>query len=221
MIHYRTKHDARSSHQQIVRIIKQIHQDPILDVGSAQGMLGQALLGTGLTMDAIEPDIRWAQAARPFYRTVYNSTIESVSLPPAPYRVIVCGDVLEHLADPAAALLRLRHAASSDAVFIISVPNIAHLSVRLLLLVGLFPRMESGILDKTHLQFFTRATAMAMLARSGLKVRAVYATPVPLEQVALPGIINAIGGVFQRVAVRMLPTLFAYQWIFIADGTDA
>jgi 2-polyprenyl-3-methyl-5-hydroxy-6-metoxy-1,4-benzoquinol methylase len=221
MIHYREKYDSQSSHQQIVRIVKRIQKAPILDVGSAQGMLGQGLLGTGLTIDAIEPDARWAQAAQSFYRTVYNSTIESFCILPSHYRVIVCADVLEHLADPATALLRLRQSAGGDATFIISVPNTAHLSIRLLLLAGFFPRMESGILDKTHLQFFTRKTALAMLSRCGLTVREVHATPVPLEQLPLPQIVNAIGGLLQRVAVRLLPSVFAYQWIFIAEGTDA
>jgi 2-polyprenyl-3-methyl-5-hydroxy-6-metoxy-1,4-benzoquinol methylase len=221
MIHYRTKHDVQSSHQQIARLIKQMHEAPILDAGSAQGMLGQALMGTDLTIDAIEPDPRWSEAARPFYRTMYNARIEDASLPPTHYRVVVCGDVLEHLVDPTAALLRLRRAAASDATFIISMPNVAHISVRLLLLAGYFPRMEWGILDKTHLQFFTRATATAMLASAGLKVHQTLVTPVPLERIALPAILNSIGDLCQRAALRLFPSVFTYQWIFIAKGTDA
>jgi 2-polyprenyl-3-methyl-5-hydroxy-6-metoxy-1,4-benzoquinol methylase len=221
MIHYRAKHDAQSSHQQIVRIIKQMNAGPILDVGSAQGMLGQALAGSGLVIDAIEPDARWAEAARPFYRTVHYCTIEAASLPPSEYRAIVCADVLEHLPDPASALARLRQSATGDAVFIISLPNVAHLSIRLLLLAGSFPRMERGILDKTHLQFFTRSTAMAMLSAAGLQVKQVRATPVPLEQITASRMVNAVGGLFQRAAVRLLPTLFAFQWIFVAEGKNA
>jgi 2-polyprenyl-3-methyl-5-hydroxy-6-metoxy-1,4-benzoquinol methylase len=221
MIHYHTKHDAQSSHQQIVRMIQHLNAGPMLDVGSAQGMLGKALQESGMIADAVEPDPQWAEAAKPFYRTVYNATIESVSLTPRQYRIVVCADVLEHLADPAGALIKLRDAATPDATFIISVPNIAHLSVRLMLLAGSFPRMERGILDKTHLQFFTRATAAQMLSRSGLKIREIRATPVPIEQTTSAALINAGGGMFQRVAVGLLPTLFAYQWIFIAEGADA
>ena len=64
---------------------------------------------------------------------------------------------------------RLREAATEDATFIISVPNVAHMAVRLMLLFGYFPKMERGILDRTHLQFFTKDTAVQMLAQGGTR----------------------------------------------------
>jgi 2-polyprenyl-3-methyl-5-hydroxy-6-metoxy-1,4-benzoquinol methylase len=220
MIHYRTKHDPLSSHQQIARTIKQLHRDPILDVGSAQGILGQNLNGSGLIVDAIEPDPQCADAAQPFYRSVHRTKVEIDSLAREHYRIIVCGDVLEHLADPIAALRRLRDAATKDATFIISVPNVAHLSIRLLLLAGSFPRMNAGILDKTHLQFFTRATARSMLSSAGLTVRKVIATPVPVEQITSSRILNFIGRLVQRPLIFLRPTMFAFQWIFIAEPNN-
>jgi 2-polyprenyl-3-methyl-5-hydroxy-6-metoxy-1,4-benzoquinol methylase len=220
MIHYRTKQDAQSSHQQILRIVKQLNASPILDVGSAQGMLGENLIGSGLHIDAIEPHPQWAHAATAFYRTVHNCTIESAPLEPGQYRCIVCADVLEHLADPISALGRLRASAMPGATFIVSVPNVAHLSVRLLLLAGLFPRMERGILDRTHLQFFTRATATAMLERAGLSVRSVSATPVPIEQITQSKALNIGGGLLQRAMIRLMPALFAFQWVFVAKEKE-
>ena len=75
--------------------------------------------------------------------------------------------MLEHTPDPVAVLKQLREAATDDATFIISVPNVAHLAVRLMLLFGKFPKMERGILDRTHLQFFTKDTALDMLQGGG------------------------------------------------------
>ena len=159
MHHYHLHRDPRSSHQQIIAHVLRLRRQPVLDVGAAQGILGRLLEGSGLAIDAVEPHPQWAQDARPFYRRVFNDTIENAPLPEHTYEVVLCGDVLEHTVDPVAVLRRLTRAATDDAVFIISLPNVAHLAVRMMLLFGRFPRMEKGILDKTHLHFFTRDTA--------------------------------------------------------------
>ena len=67
MLHYRSHRDPKSSHQQILQHVRRLKQSPILDVGAAQGMLGQAWPGSGLTLDAIEINEEWANLARPYY----------------------------------------------------------------------------------------------------------------------------------------------------------
>src|SRR5205823_7166679 len=99
------------------------------------------------------------------------------------FDAIVCADVLEHLRDPAAALAAVRHALAPDGEVVISIPNVAHLWVRLSLLAGRFDYAERGILDRTHLRFFTRRTLLALLARAGLAVDELRVTPVPLPLV--------------------------------------
>jgi hypothetical protein len=219
MHHYRPKHDPRSSHGQITRLVREIGRTPVLDVGAAQGMLGQMLAGAKLTIDAIEPHPAWAAEARPHYRNVFNCAIEATNGLPDRYAVVICGDVLEHTADPVAALRKLLTYAADDATFIISLPNVAHLSVRLLLLFGYFPRMSRGILDRTHLHFFTRKTATDALREGGLRVERVSATPAPLEEVWPGGrgtaLFRLAAGV-QNLLVRLLPNAFAYQWVFVA-----
>lgn len=216
---YRLHGDPGSSHQQIARLAREHAKSPLLDVGAAQGIFGQLLASSGLVMDAIEPHPTWAAAARPYYRTLYQSTIDQADLPTGVYRTVVCGDVIEHTADPVAALRRLRAAATCDALFIVSVPNVAHLAVRLLLLCGRFPRMERGILDRTHLQFFTRDSATGLLRDAGLRVERVHTTGVPLEELwpgqrfrTLYGVLSRL----QRIALTLAPRVFAYQWIFVA-----
>lgn len=144
-----------------------------------------------------------------------NSTVESANLPDNTYDCIVCADVLEHLPDPLSTLKRLRQAAKCDAAFIISLPNVAHLAVRTMLLFGRFPKMERGILDKTHLQFFTKDTAKNLLADAGLKPDRTLTTVVPLEDFGNGIFTKSMMGM-QRLAVAALPRLFAMQWIFIA-----
>jgi 2-polyprenyl-3-methyl-5-hydroxy-6-metoxy-1,4-benzoquinol methylase len=211
--------DPRSSHQQITRMVRELNRGPVLDVGAAHGIIGQLLQGSGLPVDAIEPNLAWAQAAERFYRSVYAATIEQADLPRAHYRVIVCGDVLEHTINPLAALAKLRQAATPDAVFIISLPNIAHIAVRLALLFGRFPRMQRGILDRTHLHFFTRDSAEQLLREAGLEVTGVSCTPVPLDTYWRNNRTRPLARLSMRAqhaALVLLPRLFAMQWIFVA-----
>jgi hypothetical protein len=182
-------------------------------------MLGQLMQGSGIAIDAVEPHPVWAARARAFYRTVYDRAIEAAALPPRHYRLVVCADVLEHTADPAAVLKQLRAAATDDAMFVVSLPNVAHLSARLLLLLGRFPQMERGIFDRTHLHFYTRDTAAEMLRAAGLDVVRARPTPVPLEQIwpeqRARGLLRALM-LAQRAGLLLAPTLFGFQWIFVA-----
>jgi len=190
-----------------------------LDVGAAQGILGQLLQGSGLVIDGIEPNTEWAELAKPFYRQFFATTVEGAQLPDGTYDAVVCADVLEHLPDPLTVLKQLVKAAKPGATFFISVPNIAHFSIRLMLLFGYFPKMERGILDRTHLQFLTRDTAAALLESAGLSIENVYATGVPLEEVWKGGedksLFKLIRGC-QNLAVDWMPRLAGFQWIFQA-----
>jgi 2-polyprenyl-3-methyl-5-hydroxy-6-metoxy-1,4-benzoquinol methylase len=220
MHHYRLHRDPRSSHQQILAHVLRLGKQPVLDVGAAQGILGRLAEGSGLVMDAVEPHPEWAEHARPHYRQVFNTTIEAAPLAEKAYRMVLCGDVLEHTADPVAVLKRLRQAATDDATFVVSVPNVAHLAVRMMLLFGNFPKMERGILDKTHLQFFTRDTAEAMLRQAGLKVVSSSATGIPLDEVWRRGekrVAFRAAVRMQHVALDLAPRLFGMQWVFVAE----
>ena len=196
-------------------------------MGAAQGMLGRLLgeeskiedRGSKIEIDAIEPNPEWAEAARPYYRRVMNSTVEAANLVDNTYDCVVCADVLEHLPDPLSTLKRLRKAAKSDAAFIISLPNVAHLAVRTMLLFGRFPKMERGILDKTHLHFFTKDTARDLLAQAGLRVERILTTVVPLEDFG-DGMLMKMAMGMQRLAMAALPRLFAMQWIFVAKTAN-
>lgn len=220
MHHYRPHQDPSSSHGRITRLVRQLNRGPVLDVGAAQGILGQMLADAHLPIDAIEPHADWANSARNHYRHVYNCSIEAANgLPRKLYAVVICGDVLEHTLDPVAALRKLAEHSTDDAAFIISLPNVAHIAVRFLLLLGLFPRMQRGILDKTHLHFFTCRTAIQMLRRAGLRVDRASATPVPLEELWRGGpgnpFFRLVMGI-QKALVWLLPRLFGYQWVFVA-----
>jgi 2-polyprenyl-3-methyl-5-hydroxy-6-metoxy-1,4-benzoquinol methylase len=219
MVHYRLHRDPKSSHQQISRLLRELKPELTLDVGAAQGILGQILQGSGMVIDAVEPHPQWAEHARPYYRTVHACTVEQANLPDKTYDAIVCADVLEHTVDPVSVLMQLRRVAKDDAAFIISLPNVTHMAVRMMLLFGMFPKMERGILDKTHLHFFTRDTAEQMLNKAGLKLEKVSATGVPLDELWKKGegkMLFKTAQRMQHLAVGAMPRLFGFQWVFLA-----
>jgi len=175
-----------------------------------------------LLLDAIEPNADWALHARPLYRRVFDCTVEQAiaqGLAPGGYDAIVCADVLEHVPDPAAVLKALQQAAAPGATFIISVPNVAHIAVRFMLMFGYFPAMDRGILDRTHLHFYTKDTAADMLKSTGLRIEAVYGTGVPLDEVFKRGEgkwwFNLLTR-SQHLALSVAPRLTAMQWVFVA-----
>ncbi len=216
---YELHRDPRSSHQRIARRLRALQAEPILDVGASSGQLGLLLADTGLAMDAIEPDAPSAAEAAPHYRSVQRSTVEDAVLPSATYRAIVCADVLEHLQDPDAQLRRLISSATEDAIIIISVPNVAHVAARLLILAGKFPRHPRGIFDRTHRHFYTRETLIEMVTGVGLEVTSIEVTPVPLEDVwpaRWPYALREAVMRLQAVAGRVAPRLFGFQWVLTA-----
>ena len=204
--------------------MRELRLSPILDVGAAQGMLGHLIAGTGLTIDAIEANADWAEMARPHYRNVWASYVEDAPLEPGAYKLVVCGDVLEHTPDPLGVLKRLCEAASGDAKFIISLPNVAHLAIRTMLLFGKFPKMERGILDRTHLHFFTKDTALDLLRQAGLRAEKVSCTGVPLDELWKTGEGKGLYRVMtkaQHAALAVAPRLFGFQWIILASRAPA
>jgi 2-polyprenyl-3-methyl-5-hydroxy-6-metoxy-1,4-benzoquinol methylase len=224
--HYTLKPDPYSSHRQIAAWLLQTQAGQILqrpaviyDIGCAQGFLGQLLTGANFVLYGMDYDAVAVEAARPFYRAVRPADIEA-ALPPAfPERadVIVLADVLEHTRHPDDCLRRIAQAyAHPGARFVISLPNVAHLYVRLSLLAGRFDYAERGILDRTHLRFFTRATALALLKASQIRVDHVAVTPAPLPLVN-PAFGQGRwlwpGHQFNAWLARLVPTLLGYQVI--------
>jgi 2-polyprenyl-3-methyl-5-hydroxy-6-metoxy-1,4-benzoquinol methylase len=148
----------------------------VIDVGCASGVLGSAIKRQhpGVQVRGVELSSDAAARAREVLDDVYCGSAEN-PLPstwPNPDCVIF-GDVLEHLQDPWRVLRYYRTLMSTGDKVVVSVPNIGHRSVLAGLLRGKFDYMDAGILDRTHLRFFTRASAIALLESSGFKVEQV------------------------------------------------
>lgn len=181
---YRLKDDPHSSHSVILARLGDGRGRRALDVGAADGFLAERLTAQGWSVTALERDPELAARARGRCKEVIVADLESA--PPllrGPFDAIVYGDVLEHLSDPRAALRALDRTLAPGGTVIVSVPNVAHLWMRLSLLIGRFDYADRGILDRTHLRFFTRRTLLALLREAGLSVGELAVTPVPLPLV--------------------------------------
>ncbi|MDD3205485.1 MAG: glycosyltransferase [Lachnospiraceae bacterium] len=127
---------------------------------------------------------------------------------------IILGDVLEHLMEPQKMLMRLKEYLKMDGAFVCSVPNMMHMSVILPLLQGMFNYADAGILDRTHIRFFTLASIYEMFQECKLEIEdigAIY-TVASTDEKNIQAI-KAIQIVFSTASLQQFQ---AYQYIFRA-----
>lgn len=140
----------------------------VLDLGCGSGALGLHLLETrGCTMDGVTLSEAEAVHARPHYRRVVVDNLETCDLLATfanqRYDFIVCADVLEHLSRPEHVLAACRQMLAPQGRLLISVPNAGYCGLIAELLDGEFLYREEGLLDRTHLRFFTRRSLARFL----------------------------------------------------------
>jgi 2-polyprenyl-3-methyl-5-hydroxy-6-metoxy-1,4-benzoquinol methylase len=169
----------------------------VLELGCAAGSMSKAFHESGCQVVAIEVDRESAARASSFCERVIVGDIESmdlaVELGDDRFDTIVAADVLEHLKDPLPVLLAVQKYLRPNGYIVSSIPNVAHGSVRLALLSGKFPYGEVGLLDRTHLRFYTRESIEKLFADAGLaivhverKEMSIEASEVPHDETAVP-----------------------------------
>lgn len=225
---YRLKSGTLSSHGRVIRWLGRFPRDArILDVGTAAGYLGAELRRRGFSRIAgVEIDPALAAVARPWYDELVISDVERDGLPwPAgSFDIILCADILEHLREPAEVLRRLMALSKPGGWILVSLPNIAHWSVRLSLLFGSFQYAPSGLLDRGHLRFFTRRSARELLRGAGLTIQRELATPLPIAHWCSGSPWAPVWRALERLdwsLARLRPTLFAYQFVFLCQQPAA
>jgi 2-polyprenyl-3-methyl-5-hydroxy-6-metoxy-1,4-benzoquinol methylase len=185
----------------------------VLDAGCSSGYLSRVLVQAGRVVDGVELDPVAADEARAVCRRVVVGDLSALGADDlgGPYDTLLFGDTLEHLADPAATLQRLvRDVLAPRGHVVVSLPNVANWTIRAQLLLGRFAYRERGILDRTHLRFFTRRSAVELLQGAGLEVLDVKAA------VPVPGITGVRLGRITHRAGNLLPGLLAYTFVITA-----
>jgi 2-polyprenyl-3-methyl-5-hydroxy-6-metoxy-1,4-benzoquinol methylase len=189
------------------------HGCRVLDVGCWSGYNGAYLQGRGCSITGVEIDPGAAKLAAE-HEKVYVGDISDPSVivriaADAPFDAILLLDVLEHLAEPHEVLPRLVDLLRADGIALVSLPNVAHWSVRKALLAGRWTYTPAGILDGTHLRFYTAATAQDLLRGAGLSIETLNASrsPLPLMPSWAP---------LERRVTKRWPQIFGVQLLFVA-----
>ncbi|SDW09480.1 Methyltransferase domain-containing protein [Marininema mesophilum] len=166
----------RGCNKEILRFIKH-DAEHILEVGCAEGRLGELIQNTsGCRVTGIELDPKAAQIAAVQLKQVLVGNIETMELPFAPqtFDHILFGDVLEHLVDPWSVLKRFSPLLKPSGSVIACIPNIGHISIIAGLLIGQFSYAKNGLLDRTHLRFFTRTGIEDLFNECGYRVGDIF-----------------------------------------------
>ena len=167
---YALKRFKYNSHYWVLKFLSAAERPlRILEVGTADGYLGAILKNSGHSLVGVEQDIPAAEQARAYYDCFHVADIESFEFPYLEeFDFILFADVLEHVRDPIRVLQRSLPTLKKTGELIISLPNVANIVIRLSLLVGRFDYCERGILDRTHLRFFTLSGLKLDVATSSL-----------------------------------------------------
>jgi glycosyltransferase involved in cell wall biosynthesis len=220
---YAWKDAPDGSHRVVLRTVEDSEPRRVLDLGCAGGFLAAELRKQAhfvVGIDAAPP----RGAANKVDRLVVadlDAGLPGKAVEEGPFDLILAADVLEHLRDPAQLLGELHEVCTADAVLIASVPNIGHWYPRLRIGIGRFDYDHRGILDSTHLRFFTWRSFTGMAYRAGWLVEQRRLTGLPLE------ILDRDGGASRKRRLRaavvrvdqvgraVWPSLFAYQYVAV------
>jgi SAM-dependent methyltransferase len=179
----------------------------VLDVGPWTGAHGRHLIShAGAVVDGVEPDAAAAAVAGADYREVVVGDVDDPAVQARlaagdGYDAILFLDVLEHLRGPEGVLQAARGWLRPGGIVLCSLPNVAHWRVRLALARGRFDYADNGLMDRTHLRWFTRASARDLVTGAGYDVTWEDAAVPQHPRVRVP----------QRV---LRPELFGYQLYF-------
>lgn len=145
----------------------------VLDIGCSSGNFGEGLIKQkSCVVDGIELNSKDSEMARNKLRNVYNLNVEldDISFFKEKYDYIVFADVIEHLINPVSTLLNIKKLLKKNGKIVYSLPNMAHISIRLQLLAGEFMYTETGLLDKTHLHFYTKMSIQSMFQEASYEI---------------------------------------------------
>ncbi|HVT03555.1 MAG TPA: class I SAM-dependent methyltransferase [Thermoanaerobaculia bacterium] len=220
---YQFKDFDGSSHRILIDLIRRFGgKGRLIDLGAAGGELCDAVRSQFHHTLGFEYDVNRAGDLRKRFDQVVIADLERVIRLPKNSDVIVMADVLEHLRNPSAVLNVVREALDANGTLFLSVPNIANITIRIGLLFGTFTYRDRGILDHTHLRFYTRRTILEELRRAGFHVAAVRGSSVPVRLIVGGMVPDLLLRPIEKIlswATQSWKSLLAYQIIVVATPT--
>jgi 2-polyprenyl-3-methyl-5-hydroxy-6-metoxy-1,4-benzoquinol methylase len=212
--------DPGSTHSKVVSLVPPATR--VLDFGCATGYMSEVLkYRLGCTVTGVEISPEAAELAERYAERVIVGDAEKIDyaaeLAGEEFDVVLFADVLEHLKEPGDVLRRVRPFVAENGVVIASIPNVAHGSVRLALLGGEFRYRDSGLLDDTHLRFFTRASIQDLFEETGYVVThwVRQRLDVGETEISVPNVPDAV-----REWLAADPETTTYQFVLRAMVSD-
>lgn len=198
----------------------------VLDMGCSSGNFGAELIAhRGCIVDGIEVESIDAKVAQKKLRHVYLLDIEKdgASQLKEKYDVIYFGDVIEHLINPARVLEAVKVLLKSDGRIVFSIPNMAHATVRLLLLTGDFEHTETGLLDKTHLHFYNLKEVERLFNEAGYEIENIDFVKKDYPNSLIDKYLSGIGLVASKKFYELMhqPEAAAFQFVGSAVAVKA
>ena len=216
---YQLKPSEDSSHGRISTLIKSRSPSRILDLGCSSGLLSERLqhMGHHVTGVDVVEIAGVGERTDSFTKADLNDGIPAEV--GSGFDIVLAADVLEHLANPGALMRQVREVLSPDGVAMFCVPNVAHWYPRFRSTLGMFDYDQRGILDSTHLRFFTRRSIRKLIERQGFTVRRVEPVGLPLDALGMDGTKAHVLRLIDRLLLDLWPTMFGYQFIVEATPT--
>lgn len=179
---------ADSSHMRALKMVGEGKR--VLELGCATGYHSRALVEQGCAVVGLERNEWAAQRARQGCESVLVEDLDvpgwERALGDDRFDVVLATDVLEHLRDPLACLRAALPLLREGGSFVLSLPNVAHGSVRLSLLAGEFRYTELGLLDRTHVRFFTRSSVEELCEAAGMAIVEMHRIERDFEKTEIP-----------------------------------
>ena len=202
------------------KIIKHLNPNTaVLELGPATGYLTEYMQkNLNCSVDCVELSPEMADIAEQYCRYMLVADLDRTDLhdhfEEKSYDYIILADVLEHLKENEKILTGCRSLLKEDGKLILSVPNIAHASVIGSLLKGKFEYSDEGLLDRTHLRFFTRKSIIELLEQSGFSIETVEVLQKLPEDTELGDSLTDLPAEFQNIIFSEKDSL-SYQFVIV------
>jgi glycosyltransferase involved in cell wall biosynthesis len=211
---YAFKDGDGSSHAVILEMMARLPRCRVLDLGCSGGLFAAHARAAGHEVTGVDcleiPGVR--DRTDHFVRASLEEGIPAAV--GDGYDIIVAADVIEHLSRPGAVLRDMCRVLRPGGQVLLSVPNFAHWYPRTRVAMGMFGYDRRGILDETHLRFFTRAILRRLVRASGFDILDEQATGLPFGAISeADGQKLRITRNVDKALVRLRPTLFGYQYV--------
>jgi len=211
---YGAKEGEGTSHTVITGMLTELPAGRVLDLGCSGGRLSERIRQLGhkvVGVDSVE-----IAGVRDRVDDFFLGDLED-GIPEAAggdYDVVIAADVIEHVRNPERLLRQMAEVLSPTGQIVISTPNFGHWYARGRVVAGAFDYDRRGILDETHLRFFSRKSLRRTIASSGLDVLQLEYTGLPLDVLTREDSWKSRSArTVDRRLVQLRPTVFGYQFV--------